>query len=285
MKIAIIGATGMVGHVLYRELKNNNINVIGIGRRKIKDEVVQLDLYNDPEKLKLYLQNNKFDIIINCSAILVNESNINRLQAVYINSYFPNLLADLFKNTSTKIIHLSTGGVFSGNDDCYYEDSPLSPQTYYGITKAAGEFINDKDLVIRNDFWGPDIKKNGTGLFNWFLNQQGTVTGYTNVFFNGISNVEFSRILFDLIKFNGIIHIGTKNKYSKYDFLKKILSVFSLNNINILKDDNQSKNVYLKSKKDLPLINDLDTMMNDIHKYIKDNYHYYKDILNGNINW
>jgi dTDP-4-dehydrorhamnose reductase len=282
MKILIIGATGMVGHVLFNELKKKNINVIGIGRRKIEDGIIQLDLYTEWEQFKLFLQNNKFDLIINCSAVLINESKKNKLQASFINSFLPHFLVDLFRDTSTKIVHLSTGGVFSGNDDYYFEDSPLSPQTYYGITKAAGEFDSEKDLVVRSDFWGPDIKKEGSGLFNWFLNQQGAVAGYSNVFFNGISNIEFAKIIIELLKHNGIIHIGSKSKYSKYDFLEKTITVFSLDKINLIKDDSHTKNIYLKSNKNLSLNNEFDVlnhvqMIDNMYQYLMDNYQYYSD--------
>jgi dTDP-4-dehydrorhamnose reductase len=278
MKIAIIGVTGMVGHVLFHELRRKNMDVIGIGRRKIESDIINLDLYNEWDQVKRLLQNSKFDIIFNCSAILINESNINKLQAVYINSFLPHLLADLLKDTNTKVIHLSTGGVFSGNDDFYFEDSYLSPSTYYGITKAAGEFYNDKDLVIRSDFWGPDNKRDGTGLFNWFLNQDGTVAAYTNVFFNGISNVELARIVLDMTNYTGLVHIGTSKENSKYNFLGKIKDVFNLENITLLQDNTIKKKVYLKSRRTTPYINDYYTMIKDVYKYLMINKDYYENI-------
>ncbi len=278
MKIGIIGATGMVGHILFYELRRKNIDVIGIGRRKVEKEIVQFDLYFEWEQVKNFLQHQKFDVIINCSAILVNESVTNKLQAVYINSYLPHLLVELFKNSNTKIIHLSTGGVFSGNDEYYFEDSTLSPQTYYGVTKAAGEFNNNKDLVIRCDFWGPDNKKNGSGLFNWFLNQTGNITAYTNVFFNGISNVEFVKILLNMINFSGIIHIGTTAKYSKGFFLESVNKIFSLKKDMSFQNSAVNKSIFLKSRKLLSPVHDLDIMMNDVYQYLMANPQCYADI-------
>ena len=278
MKMAIIGATGMVGHVLFHEFKRKNMDVVGIGRRKIEKEIIPFDIFTDLEQIKLFLLNGKFDVIINCSAILVIESNINKMQTVYINSYFPHLLVDLFKDSDTKIVHLSTGGVFSGNEESYFEDSQISPQTYYGITKAAGEFNNDKDLVIRSDFWGPDNKKQGTGLFNWLLNQSGGVSAYSNVFFNGISNVELTKIIQEIIKNDGVVHIGTISKISKYDFIDKIKNIFHLENITLERNTAMNKNVFLKSKKTLPCIGNFDTMIEDVYSYLMENNQYYTDI-------
>jgi dTDP-4-dehydrorhamnose reductase len=209
---------------------------------------------------------------------LVNESNSNKLLAVFINSYLPHCLADLFNNTNTKIIHLSTGGVFSGNDEHNYEDCITSPQSYYGITKAAGEFVNDKDLVVRSDFWGFDSKINGTGIFNWFLNQNGIVNGFSNVFFNGISNLEFSKIFLDIINYSGIIHIGSESKFSKGNFLYKVKEIFKLEHISLVQKKNIYKNIFLKSKYNIPKINNLDTMLNDVYCYLLNNQQYYNNI-------
>ena len=278
MKILVIGATGMVGHILFHELQNKNINVVGIDRKKKLKDILYFDLYTEIDTVIHFIKNENFDIIINCSAILINESNINRKQAVYINSFFPHLLVDLFKSTNTKIIHLSTGGVFTSDEKPYFEDSPISPPTYYGITKAAGEFNNEKDLIIRNDFWGPDANKDGTGLFNWFFNQQGMVTAYTNTFFNGISNIEFARILLELISYNGILHIGANENISKCNFLEKIKSVFDLSNTTLLYNNNDFKNIFLKSNYKLPHINNYDIMIKDVYEYLINNKQNYIDI-------
>jgi dTDP-4-dehydrorhamnose reductase len=278
MKVVIIGATGMVGHILFSEFSRRNIDVIGIGRRESKNDIMKFDIHTEWEQVRRFLKDGNFDAVINCSAILVNESEINRLQSVYINSFLPHLLVDLFRASRTKVIHLSTGGVFSGEDEFYFEDSQLSPPTFYGITKAAGEFNNDKDLVIRSDFWGPDNKKNGIGLFNWFLNQDEDVSAYTKVFFNGISNVELARLVLGLMDYAGIVHIGVRGTISKCDFLKKIKNVFNLDNITLISNSTVRKNVFLKSKRVIPYVNDIDTIINDVYQYLMDNHQYYADI-------
>lgn len=277
MKAAVIGVSGMVGHILFHELRKKNIDVIGIARRKTAVDIVELDLYTQLDSVKQFLVRENFDVIFNCSAILVNKSYLNKLQAVYINSFFPHWLIDLFKDKKTKIVHLSTGGVFSGNEEFYFEDSPLSPQTFYGITKAAGEFENSKDLVIRSDFWGPDIKKDGTGLFNWFLNQNGPVKAYKTVFFNGISNIEFAHVILDLIENTGIINVGADEVISKYDFLEKIKTIFNIKNITLVPENLPAKKIFLKTDKILQKkINNYDIMIKDVHIYLKGNLYRYR---------
>lgn len=277
MKVLVIGASGMVGHILMQKLYDENIDVIGIGRRKINRDIISIDL-NDWNKFKQFLRENKFDIIFNCSGILINESNANKLQAVYINSLFPHLLADVYKNVSTKIVHLSTGGVFSGNDEAYFEDDAISPPTFYGATKAAGEFCNDKDLIVRSDFWGPDNKKEGSGLFNWFLRQKNEIRAFENVWFNGISSIEFSNIALEIIKYNGILNVGVNELISKAEFLRKIKNTFKLINITLVSDTVLHKKVYLKTKTEIPKINNYDKMIEDIYHYMIANKQLYINI-------
>jgi dTDP-4-dehydrorhamnose reductase len=41
--------------------------------------------------------------------------------------------------TESFVVYVSTEQVFNGNDDRYFENSPVSPRTVYGTTKAAAE--------------------------------------------------------------------------------------------------------------------------------------------------
>jgi dTDP-4-dehydrorhamnose reductase len=183
-------------------------------------------------------------------AVLVKESDKDRENAVYVNSFFPQKLAAYCRNKKTKIVHLSSGGVFSGRDnDAYYEKSLLSPSTFYGATKAAGEIINNKDLTVRTDFWGPDINENGGGLFHWLMLQDGTIKGYDDIYFNGISSLEFCNFLdrlFNNDNLSGIVHLGAKKEISKGSFLRLINDVFKLD-LEIERSINMKSSVILKN--------------------------------------
>ena len=54
----------------------------------------------------------------------------------------------------------------------YYENSVLDGETFYDRTKGIGEVNNDKHITFRNSIIGPDLKKDGIGLFNWFMQQK-----------------------------------------------------------------------------------------------------------------
>lgn len=222
-KILVIGSAGMVGHIVTLEFRGK-YEVIDISCRNKLDcmtKLVDIRLWNEFE---FFLECNEFDYIINCTAILTEKSNTNPVDAIYINSLLPRLLEKKYANTRTKIIHLSTGGVFLGKGGDYYENSLSDAQTVYGKTKFLGEVNNKKDLTIRSDFWGPDIKKDGTGLMNWFMQSEGNVRGYKDAFINGVTALELVRFIEYVMEndISGVYHLTASSKISKGELLHKI---------------------------------------------------------------
>ena len=51
-------------------------------------------------------------------------------------------------------------------------------QNVYGKTKSKGEFDLKQHLTLRTSFIGPDLNKNGKGLFQWIMQQSGKVQGF-----------------------------------------------------------------------------------------------------------
>ena len=81
------------------------------------------------------------------------------------------MLKKLSDEIGAKLIHISTDCVFSGNKGNYTENDFRDADDVYGRSKALGEVVNEKDLTIRTSIIGPELKKNGEGLFHWFMNQ------------------------------------------------------------------------------------------------------------------
>ena len=114
---------------------------------------------------------NKFDSIINCIGLLNQFAENNKADAVYLNSYFPNYLAQLTEGTDTQIIQMSTDCVFSGKKGQYTEDDLRDGTTFYDRSKALGELDDNKNITLRNSIVGPDINENGIVLLNCFMKQ------------------------------------------------------------------------------------------------------------------
>lgn len=278
MKVLVIGSAGMLGHTLTIYLRKRGYTVTDISRTRRIDSKTKLmnvlESQFEDEVLK-----GQFDVIINCAALLVQASEKDKTQAIRLNAWFPHQLSELLKCTSTKIIHVSSSGVFSGENTPYFEYSICNPVSFYGKTKSLGELNNNKDLTIRVDVVGPDLSKNGVGLFNWFVKQQGEVLGYSQTFFNGVTSLECAKFIEYAItnQVNGIYHLGASETISKSEFLKLVKEVFGLNKIVIKDKDNKKTDHTL-----LSLRTDIDYeaktyvyMLQELKEWMEENAHLY----------
>ena len=242
-KILIIGTKGMLGHILYNYFNDKDgFEVYGVARNvEAKENIFNLDV-SDTASLKSIISEHKFHFVINAIGILNKDAEDHPAKAVWFNSYFPHFLEEITKNTSTKIIHISTDCVFSGKDNGgYTEETFKNGMGFYAQSKALGEIVNDKDLTIRTSIIGPELNQNGIGLFHWFMSQKEEVEvkGFSNVFWSGVTTLELAKVIEDVIKYNvtGLKQIS-REKISKYDLLKLFNSVFRGNKLNIQQDGN-----------------------------------------------
>jgi dTDP-4-dehydrorhamnose reductase len=280
VKILVLGAGGMAGHVIALHLKRKGYSVDTLSAKHALDQNTQLlDVTNGP-KLKRFLKSEPYDIVINCVAVLVRQSEEHKDIAVYLNAYLPHFLENYYRDSKTRVIHLSTDGVFSNKNSPYKEDSDYDGQGFYDRSKALGEIINNKDLTMRLSIVGPDIKKAGTGLFNWFLQQRGEITGYSRIFWRGVTTIELAKGVEEAIKQNisGIYHFIPKASISKFELLRLFQHVFNHKNIIIKPDDGPALDrELLNTRNDFNFaISDYRTMVEEMKIWIESHKHLYK---------
>jgi dTDP-4-dehydrorhamnose reductase len=253
VKILVIGSGGMLGHITTLYLREIGYDVVDISRKnKINEKTILLDVVAAGTLSFNFLSD--FDVIINCAALLTGLCEKNKHDAILLNSWFPHSLENELKNTKTKIIQVSTDGIFCGFNPPYQEDSLAHPPTFYGRTKLLGELDNSKDLTVRASFVGPDMHKDGTGLFHWFFNQRGVINGYSNVMFNAVTGLEFAKFVDLSIKDNisGICHLGASETVSKAQFLREVQNIFKITCVTINDDDIiKSDNTLVSIRKDV----------------------------------
>jgi len=244
MKIIILGASGMLGHIVYYYFKEKNKNVIPCSRSKTNINFIDKSLVQIPEYTKATIFNlinsHRPCKIINCvgATDLKEDTNFYDL----INSKLPQLLANILdsKNDGSQLIQISTNGVFSGNKGDYIETDKPDPLDAYGKSKYKGEVVKFPHLTIRTSIIGIEIKKK-KGLLEWFLNQKNEVKGYNQVLWNGVTTLECAKFIEWSIenKLSGLIHLFSK-KISKFDLLNIIKTVYS-KKIKILPDEKIKK--------------------------------------------
>lgn len=271
----------MAGHMIHDYLfkyYGSFYEIIGISRNKIQDcnsielDVFQIDLL---EKLICEL---KPQLIINCIGSLISQTKVNPSRAVFLNSYLPLKLSEFSKEFNFKLIHLSTDCVFSGKRGDYKETDFHDATDFYGKSKSLGEFIDlNKNCVLRTSIIGPEIRLHNEGLFDWFFKQKDHVKGFTKAFWSGITTLELSRSIVEVIEKDlvGLYHVTNGVKISKFDLLNLIKEQFSLKHIYLDPEETYltdkslmiSEKYNFKVKSYLEQINDLyHHMSNDVTK-------------------
>jgi len=221
IKFLVLGATGMAGHIISLYLHQQGHDVTTFSKRPfIYCKNIIGDATNKDFVISIIKEGN-YDVIINCIGILNQECDKEPSRAVFLNSYLPHLIADTIKNSNTKLIHMSTDCVFSGKTGSYNENSYRDGETFYDRTKALGEIEDNKNLTFRNSIVGPDMKKDGIGLFNWFMKQKGTINGYTKAILTGVTTLTLAKAMerAAIENLTGIYNLVNNETISKFDLL------------------------------------------------------------------
>jgi dTDP-4-dehydrorhamnose reductase len=236
MKVLILGAGGMAGHVVAIRLAELGHEVTGFARKKLSFcDTVVADA-RDIEELNILRD---YDIVINCIGVLNKAVDNEPYGGIWLNACLPHLLVELTKDTSTKIVHISTDCVFSGREGGgYTENAYKSADSLYARSKALGEIDDNKNLTFRMSIVGPDINRNGIGLFSWFINQSGTVNGYTKAIWTGVTTITLADAIDAAIRkdLSGLYHLVNNKTISKFELLK-LFNTLRCNPIEIVPSD------------------------------------------------
>ena len=149
-----------------------------------------------------------------------------------------------------------------------------SKMDIYGKTKSLGEFDDEKNLCIRTSIIGPEIKKNGEGLFHWLFNQRGEIFGFKNVYWSGVTTLELSKIIHFSIEKNivGLWNCTNQNPISKYELLEIIIDRYNLLQIDLKENLEVKSNKSLYSNRDISYkIPDYSTMVEELKFYMERN--------------
>jgi len=237
MRIVILGASGMLGHMLFFELWRQGFDVYGTVRslpahfpalllKRVKEGI---DAY-DFSSVVAMMEALKPDILINCVGLIrqLPEGKM-PLPCIEINARLPHLLLKECKARGVRLIHYSTDCVFDGHKGSpYTEDDPCTAKDYYGITKYLGEVADSPALTLRTSIIGPELRGR-LSLVEWFLAQQEEVKGYLNAIYSGLPTSEHARILIQYVlprpDLHGLYHVASE-PISKYQLLNLIARAY-----------------------------------------------------------
>jgi dTDP-4-dehydrorhamnose reductase len=244
-KVLVLGSTGMLGHTMCQVLsRTKSLEVYGTHRQN-----ASLPLYFDAEESMNTLPDilgniGGCDYLINCIGLvkaLIKDNDANSVRrAIVINALFPHNLATLPSKMGSRVIHISTDGVFSGrSQQQYLENMPHDCVDVYGRTKSLGEVVRPGFLNIRCSIIGPDPAEK-KGILEWFLAhpEKSAIVGYTDHLWNGVTTVQLAELCekiilqdsFEEIWVESPVHHFCPNRLvSKYELLNIFKSVFEKN--------------------------------------------------------
>lgn len=230
--ILVTGADGQLGQELQLLSKKYPYNFIFSNRH-------MLDIA-DNQKVDLFFEHNKIDIIINCAAYTaVDMAEENQQQAYSVNYTAVEKLAKIAKQYSIKFIHISTDYIFDGeNYKPYCEEDIPNPCGVYATSKYLGEkslsTINPKDSIIIRTSWVYSFY--GTNFVKSIL-RLAKEKEFLNVIYDQIGTPTYAKdlaqFILDIIpKINNekveIFHYSNEGVLSWYDFAKEIVRMTKL---------------------------------------------------------
>ena len=242
-RVAILGATGMLGSSVYKALKDKCDLVLTArsqqqfdqlekvyggtsAHTKIIFDIVRPTIRAEHLVDDLYERIQEVDLVINCIGVLnkfLPGQTPTPQEYFRINTELPISLSHFY---GPKLIHPSTDCVFGSTNTGapYTESSPPSPSYgIYGYAKLfADEVVKKRSQVFRCCLIGEELREDAFQLFTWFKRQK-SVGGYTQWIITPITGVEFGnvcwRILSEDIKIiPNLLHLATPS-ISKYDIL------------------------------------------------------------------
>ena len=239
--VLILGATGMLGHSLYKTLiKDPTLRVFGTTRetnaknlfpKEIRGGLIPgIDVENLNGVANLF-KKIRPNVVINAVGIIKQLDVANDpLKVLPINAVFPHQLAKLCKQNQARLVLLSTDCVFSGKKGNYRESDSSDCEDLYGRSKYLGEISNqDHVLTIRTSGIGHELR-GGKGLLSWFLKQKSSATGYSKAIYSGLPSIELANIIRTHIipnpNLSGLYQVSA-NPISKYDLLHLIAKIYN----------------------------------------------------------
>jgi len=238
MRILVFGASGMIGHAMFRVLsEKTDWEVFGTLRNardlqffpSMQERLLTgIDVTSQDALVRVFAEV-KPDVVINCIGLTKHHKEAEvPILAIPINALLPHRMAQLCEVSNARFIHVSTDCVFSGRDGLYSEDAFPDAGDLYGKSKFLGELNDNRALTLRTSTIGHELQS-AYGLLEWFLKQEGECKGFKRAIFSGLPNVVFAQVVRDVVIVHpalcGLYHVGAA-PIGKFDLLTQIAAIY-----------------------------------------------------------
>jgi dTDP-4-dehydrorhamnose reductase len=230
MKIAVSGASGFLGWNICRVAIQQGHDITGIVHNNDMHldgcTAEQCDLTNTDATDKM-IERIRPDIFIHCAAASdPNFCQQNQVFAEKINVQSPSYIAYLCARKNIAFSFTSTDLVFDGKSAPYAENSVVNPLSIYGMQKAAAEKAILKEngcaLICRMPLMFGEVPQGVKRFLQHWIDQLRSgnkLSLFTDEFRTPVSATDAAQ---GLLMFTGcvqgIMHLGGKERISRYDF-------------------------------------------------------------------
>jgi dTDP-4-dehydrorhamnose reductase len=235
VRVLVLGGAGMLGHVLVRHLREDASLDVRWTTRRGEDGGIPFDVRGESIH-DLLAGLAPVDYVINCIAVLQSQideqdaASVRRAEEV--NGEFPHALAEAARVHGTRVLHVSTDGVFAADAGVCAESTPAAPPNVYGRTKLRGEVRAEHVINVRCSLIGP-ASENGRGLLEWLRTQPpgACISGFTDHLWTGCTTRQVAELCrrliadghFDAATAEGSIHhFCPCAPMSKYELLRRL---------------------------------------------------------------
>ena len=228
--VLLTGANGQLGQDFQKLFDK-------LGVKYIATDYQELDI-TDKEKIKEYIENNNFTVVINCAAYNNVDRAEEEVEKCYaLNTYAPKNLAEICKEKNIIFVTYSTDFVFDGEKEIPYteEDIP-NPLSVYSKAKLEGEKYSlkyEKTFLIRTSWvFGMGNNNFCKQVINWSKDRD-----ILKIVDDQVSSPTYSKDLaeysWELIQTDryGLYHLSNDGEASKFEQAQYILKKIGWNGI------------------------------------------------------
>jgi dTDP-4-dehydrorhamnose reductase len=231
MKVAVIGASGQLGHDVVRAFVAAGHEVSALTHDDLE--------LSDQRTIENALKRSKAGLVVNTAAMHhVEKCELEPEQAFLVNAIGVRNLAIVTRDLDMVLVHISTDYVFDGKKGNPYieTDAPL-PLSIYGNSKLAGEHfvrtINPRHFVLRTSaLYGssPCRAKGGLNFVDLMLKlarEKGQMRVVDSERVSPTSTAELGAEIVALsgCEVYGLYHATAEGDCSWYEFAREILSM------------------------------------------------------------
>jgi len=236
-RILLFGGTGLIGSTfinysqdLFEIFYTKNTNNINFEKTKS----YQIDLLTENNRISSIINNSKPDIIIHTAAYpSVDFCEINHELADELHVNATKTIVDCAIKNNSKVIFLSTDGVFEGELNKKYNENDIpKPINYYGKTKLNAEKIvleKSDNVVLRTAVvYGWHVKSRFTNWILDYLRQNKVVDPFIDQFNTPTLVDDLAKSMIKIIENNiaGLFHATGKTCLNRYEFAVKLANSF-----------------------------------------------------------